>query len=1075
MSRASGEPPFVSVVMPVRNEGEFIERSLGAVLAQDYPPERFEVLVVDGMSDDGTRDLVERFRETTRRPPIRLLDNPGKTAPRALNVGLAAARGEVIVRVDGHCEIAEDYLTRSVEALEAHDAGCVGGPIETIGEGAVSRAIAIAMSSRFGVGGSPFRVGASQAREVDSVAFPAWPRAVMEAAGPFDEELVRNQDDEYSYRLRKLGHRIMLVPEIRCRYYSRGSLGSLWRQYFQYGFWKVRVLQKHPRQMRLRQFVPPVFVAFLLIAGLLAWTSAGAAMLAAGAGLYLAAAAVATAASAGRAGRYAILLPGVFACLHLSYGAGFLAGLARFWNRGRWRDRAGKLGLLVLSTALSLLAAEGLIRAWAPQQLIVLRPDIWQPDDGLGWTQRSGVDTVVNTGERPVRLLTDDQGHRVGHRPGRGVRAEPTRRILALGDSYLVALQVDYAQTFTALTEQRLSRAFGEAVEIVNTGVGGWGPSHYLLKARRELARQRYDLVMVFFYLGNDVETRRVEHFEPKQATTRHRFRWPRDATAGEVIGSFLRPVNDVLETRSHLFILVKKRLWAVLMRLRLSARRFPEVLLREEASAERWRISAEACRAVAGEAAAKGLRTIFVLLPGVCEVDAEIAEASARAAGIDPRDVDLTLPPGGGGRLVMQRPREKIGDRITGMTRQAMFGPYPDVPNPFMGGSYQPKFMTAELCAGCHQQNQDALLEGSSLDPARWPDGLPTHSTFEEWQAGPFTATPCQGCHMPPKSGMFNSVDVASEEDAGITFGFGRSPDRLRSHSFRGPLMVVDGMPRLLDGAAMLDVVAGPAGGQLEVTTTVENVGCGHALPTGEPMRALLLVLRVEGCGVELPQTAGATLDDLAGSLESGVIGSDATIAGSVVTWPAGAAKAQPGQLVRVVRASGSFIDYEGPGFFSDPDMPADQKGFEIDAAVGRGAVVSVVGPALTLDASIAAQPGDRIVLVDPLPAAFVDGDPSLALGGASGMSFSRVLVDPAGRRRVPHHRAVDMVRDNRLSPMTPHVASHAFTIEPGCTEATVTATLLYRPHPLDLSKERGWDARDWIVRETAITVPTP
>jgi hypothetical protein len=438
-------------------------------------------------------------------------------------------------------------------------------------------------------------------------------------------------------------------------------------------------------------------------------------------------------------------------------------------------------------------------------------------------------------------------------------------------------------------------------------------------------------------------------------------------------------------------------------------------------------------------------------------------------------RDVDLSLPPGGGGRLVMQRPREKIGDRITGMTRQAMFGPYPDVPNPFMGGSYQPKFMTAELCAGCHQQNQDALLEGSSLDPARWPDGLPTHSTFEEWQAGPFTATPCQGCHMPPKSGMFNSVDVASEEDAGITFGFGRSPDRLRSHSFRGPLMVVDGMPRLLDGAAALDVVAGPAGGQLEVTTTVENVGCGHALPTGEPMRALLLVLRVEGCGVELAQTAGATLDDLAGWLESGVIGSDATIAGSVVTWPAGAAKAQPGQLVRVVRASGSFIDYEGPGFFSDPDMPADQKGFEIDAAVGRGAVVSVVGPALTLDASVAAQPGDRIVLVDPVPAAFVDGDPSLALGGASGMSFSRVLVDPAGRRRVPHHRAIDMVRDNRLSPMTPHVASHAFTIEPGCTEATVTATLLYRPHPLDLSKERGWDARDWIVRETAITVPTP
>lgn len=436
-------------------------------------------------------------------------------------------------------------------------------------------------------------------------------------------------------------------------------------------------------------------------------------------------------------------------------------------------------------------------------------------------------------------------------------------------------------------------------------------------------------------------------------------------------------------------------------------------------------------------------------------------------------RDVDLSLPPGGGGRLVMQRPRE-IGNR-SGMIRQAMFGPYPDVPNAFMGGSYQPKFMTAEICAGCHQQNQEALMEGSALDPARWPDGLPTHSTFEEWQAGPFTATPCQGCHMPPKFDLFNSVDVSSAEDAGITFGFGRPPDRLRSHSFRGPLMEVDGMPRLLDGAAQLDVVAGPVGGQLEVTTTVENIGCGHALPTGEPMRALLLVLRVEGCGEELAQTAGATLDDLAGAIESGVIGADATMAGSVLTWPAGAAKAQPGQLVRVVRASGTFVDYEGPGFFADPDMPASEKGFEIDAAVGRAAVLSVVGPALTLDASIAAQPGDRILLVDPLPAAFVDGDPSLALGGTSGMSFSRVLVDPAGRRRVPHHRAIDIVRDNRLSPLVPHVASHAFTIEPGCTEATVTATLLYRPHPSDLSSERGWDARDWVARETTVIVPTP
>ncbi len=345
------ERPFVSVIMPVRNEGQFIDRGLGAVIAQDYPPERFEVLVVDGMSDDDTRDRVRRLREATEKPRIRLLDNPGRTAPCALNAGLAEAGGEVIVRVDGHCEIAADFVSRSVEALSAHGAGCVGGPLSTIGDGAVSEAIAIAMSSRFGVGGSPFRVapkagkrnivGSEGVQEVDSVAFPAWPRRVMDEAGAFDEELVRNQDDEYSYRLRKLGHRILLIPEIRCRYYSRGSLRSLWLQYFQYGFWKVRVLQKHPRQMKARQFAPPAFVAWLLASVLTAWTVPGALALTLAAGAYLAAVLAASVDLARRHGwRHLPVLPAVFPCLHLGYGSGFLAGLVRFAHRWRSPDDA---------------------------------------------------------------------------------------------------------------------------------------------------------------------------------------------------------------------------------------------------------------------------------------------------------------------------------------------------------------------------------------------------------------------------------------------------------------------------------------------------------------------------------------------------------------------------------------------------------------------------------------------------------------------------------------------------------------------------------------------------------------
>ncbi len=145
----------------------------------------------------------------------------------------------------------------------------VGGPLETVGESLTARAIAAAMSSRFGVGGSAFRLADSETQFTDTVAFPAYQRAVIDAAGPFDEELVRNQDDEYNYRLRKLGVKILLARDVRSQYFSRATLTKLWSQYFQYGYWKVRVMQKHPRQMQLRQFVPPLFVitliAFLLL------------------------------------------------------------------------------------------------------------------------------------------------------------------------------------------------------------------------------------------------------------------------------------------------------------------------------------------------------------------------------------------------------------------------------------------------------------------------------------------------------------------------------------------------------------------------------------------------------------------------------------------------------------------------------------------------------------------------------------------------------------------------------------------------------------------------------------------
>jgi len=219
----------------------------------------------------------------------------------------------------------------------------VGGPLETIGESYIARVIAAAMSSRFGVGGSAFRVANSNTQFTDTVAFPAYTRAVIDRAGPFDEELVRNQDDEYNYRLRKLGMKILLAADVRSRYYSRATLPGLWRQHFQYGFWKVRVLQKHPRQMQLRQFVPPLFVAALLVALLLlpVFSVAGY-LLGLMAGIYALAVLSASIISARKNGWLVLpILPLAFAILHLAYGSGFLIGLLKFWNR--YREGESKL------------------------------------------------------------------------------------------------------------------------------------------------------------------------------------------------------------------------------------------------------------------------------------------------------------------------------------------------------------------------------------------------------------------------------------------------------------------------------------------------------------------------------------------------------------------------------------------------------------------------------------------------------------------------------------------------------------------------------------------------------------
>ncbi|MCE9644900.1 MAG: glycosyltransferase family 2 protein [Chloroflexi bacterium] len=332
----------ISVILPVRNESTYIERGLQAIVEQDYPLGSVEILIADGMSTDDTRPIILQFSSDHPQLKILLLDNPGKIVPTGMNIALRHAKGEVVIRVDGHCLIAPDYVRRCVEHIRIDGVDGVGGPMETIGETSLARTIAVGMSSPFGVGNSAFRTMSGKSILADTVPFPAYTRQIIERAGFYDEELVRNQDDEYNYRIRELGGRILLAEDVHSSYFSRSSLKGLWRQYYQYGYWKVRVLQKHPRQMSLRQFVPPVFVFALLGSGLAALFSQLRPLAWIVPSFYLVVNILVSIWTASKRGwQHVFYLPMIFMILHLSYGSGFLVGLVKFWNR--WNDKIGKV------------------------------------------------------------------------------------------------------------------------------------------------------------------------------------------------------------------------------------------------------------------------------------------------------------------------------------------------------------------------------------------------------------------------------------------------------------------------------------------------------------------------------------------------------------------------------------------------------------------------------------------------------------------------------------------------------------------------------------------------------------
>ncbi len=349
------EPITVSLIMPVRNEAQHVERGLGAVLAQNYPADCMEILVVDGLSEDGTRDKVRSVLDgwkargrgspqgrTLRIPAVRLLANRDRTAPSGLNIGLREARGNIIILVGGHCELSPSYVRRCVEVLRETGADCVGGPMETVGETRVARAVALALSSVFGVGGVAFRTGRHHPGYVDTVAFGAYRREVFERIGSFDEVLVRNQDDELNFRLIQAGGKIWLDPSIQSTYYSRADLQGLWRQYFQYGLYKVLVIQKRRAVPSWRHLVSGAFVLALAGSLILALLTRQPGWALTVVGPYAVANLLASLWTARRDMSALPVLPVAFASIHLAYGLGFLLGLWR-WRRSR-SDLTGDVG-----------------------------------------------------------------------------------------------------------------------------------------------------------------------------------------------------------------------------------------------------------------------------------------------------------------------------------------------------------------------------------------------------------------------------------------------------------------------------------------------------------------------------------------------------------------------------------------------------------------------------------------------------------------------------------------------------------------------------------------------------------
>jgi len=307
---------IISIIIPCRNEEKFIAKCLESITSQDYPKEKLEVLVIDGMSEDKTREIINKFKIKNLKFKIQLIDNPKKYTPLGLNIGIKNARGGIIIRMDAHAIYSKDYILKCVKYLKEYNADNVGGVIKTrpAKNTITARAIALSLSNPFGAA-SDFRIGSREIKEVDTVFGGCYKREVFEKIGFFNENLIRSQDIEFNLRLKRAGGKILLAPDIISYYYPKGNLKDFFISNFRDGVWAIYPLKFVKIPFKLRHYLPLIFILTLPL-NILSY-------------ILLSLFFSVQVALREKDFRYLSLMPIVFACRHIGYGIGSIFGLIK--------------------------------------------------------------------------------------------------------------------------------------------------------------------------------------------------------------------------------------------------------------------------------------------------------------------------------------------------------------------------------------------------------------------------------------------------------------------------------------------------------------------------------------------------------------------------------------------------------------------------------------------------------------------------------------------------------------------------------------------------------------------------